>query len=49
VLGLFMFLARRDYLRPLYTQPLGIMMLLVGGVLLIGGILWMLRVVKVEV
>jgi tight adherence protein B len=49
VLGLFMFLARRDYLRPLYTQPLGVMMLLVGGVLLIGGILWMLRVVKVEV
>jgi len=49
VLGLFMFLTRRDYLRPLYTQPLGIMMLLTGGVLLIGGILWMLRVVKVEV
>jgi tight adherence protein B len=49
VLGLFMFLTRRDYLRPLYTQPLGIMMLLVGGILLIGGILWMLRVVKVEV
>jgi Flp pilus assembly protein TadB len=49
VIGAFMFLARRDYVRPLYTQPLGIMMLLGGGVLLIGGVLWMLRVVKVEV
>jgi tight adherence protein B len=49
VLGAVMFLTRRDYLRPLYTQPLGIMMLLVGGVLLIAGVLWMLRVVKVEV
>jgi tight adherence protein B len=49
VIGLFMFLTRREYLRPLYTEPLGILMLLVGGVLLIGGVLWMLRVVKVEV
>jgi tight adherence protein B len=49
VLATFMFLARRDYLRPLYTEPLGILMLLVGAVLLIAGILWMLRVVKVEV
>jgi tight adherence protein B len=49
VLAAFMFLFRREYLRPLYTEPLGILMLLLGAVLLIGGILWMLRVVKVDV
>src|SRR4029453_15408567 len=27
----FMFTARRDYLRPLYTEPLGIAMLIAGS------------------
>jgi Flp pilus assembly protein TadB len=49
VLGTFMFTFRRDYLRPLYTEPVG-MVLLFGGVSLLGvGILWMWRTVKVEV
>jgi Flp pilus assembly protein TadB/Mg-chelatase subunit ChlD len=49
VLGTFMFTFRRDYLRPLYTEPLGILML-IGGVGLLGvGIFWMWRTVRVEV
>jgi tight adherence protein B len=49
LLGLFMFSFRRDYLRPLYTEPIGMAMLLVGGGLLVLGIVWMSRTVKVEV
>lgn len=49
VLGLFMFTIRADYMRPLVTQPLGIMLLLTGVALMFVGIFWMLRVVKVEV
>ena len=32
VLGTFMFTFRREYLRPLYTEPVGIVMLLIGVV-----------------
>lgn len=49
VLGLFMFGVRGEYMRPLFTEPLGIAMLLLGGFLLLVGIFWMARVVKVEV
>jgi len=49
VLAAFMFLVRRDYLRPLYTTPLGFVML-GGGALMLGlGTFWMSRLVKVEV
>ncbi|GII25617.1 VWA domain-containing protein [Planosporangium mesophilum] len=49
VLAAFMFATRREYLRPLYTTPLGLMML-VGSVLMMGfGTFWMTRVIKVEV
>jgi tight adherence protein B len=34
---------------PLFTEPIGWMMLLGGGVLLGVGIFWMSRLVKVEV
>jgi Flp pilus assembly protein TadB len=49
VLGAFMFLVRRDYVAPLFTDPRGVLMLL-GGVLLVclGGI-WLSRLVRVEV
>ncbi|MFC7481390.1 type II secretion system F family protein [Luedemannella flava] len=49
VLAVFMFLTRRDYLMPLFTDPLGVVMLLVGVTLLVAGIFWIVRVVKVEV
>jgi Flp pilus assembly protein TadB/Mg-chelatase subunit ChlD len=43
-----MFAVRRDYLTPLYTQRIGLVMLLVGLVLFVLGIIWITRVVKVE-
>jgi len=48
LLGGFFFTFRRAYLRLLYTEPIGIAMLLVGLVLLVVGIFWMSRTVKVE-
>jgi Flp pilus assembly protein TadB len=49
VLAAFMFTTRREYLRPLYTTPLGLMMLVVAVVMMAIGVFWMSRVVKVEV
>jgi tight adherence protein B len=49
VLGTFMFTFRREYLRPLYTEPIGFVLLFFGISLLGIGILWMWRTVKVEV
>ncbi len=49
VLGGWMFAFRREYLAPLYTQPLGILML-GTSVLMIGiGALWLRKVVQVRV
>jgi tight adherence protein B len=47
-LGLFMFLFRREYMLPLITDPLGLTMLVGGGLLFVVGIFWMLRVIKVD-
>jgi tight adherence protein B len=49
VVGGFLFFLRGSYLRPLYTTPLGLVMLIGGLVLLVLGIVWMRNVVKVEV
>jgi Flp pilus assembly protein TadB/Mg-chelatase subunit ChlD len=49
VLGLFMFVFRGEYLRPLYTTGLGILMLGLGVVLMGIGIFWMSRLIKLEV
>ena len=38
----------RDYLVPLVTDPIGITMLIGGGMLFVIGIFWMTRVVKVD-
>ena len=35
-------------MRPLITDPLGIIMLSLGGLLFLLGIFWMTRVIKVE-
>jgi tight adherence protein B len=45
----YLILARPQYIRPLYTQPLGWGMIFVGLVLLITGVLWLRRTVRVEV
>jgi Flp pilus assembly protein TadB len=47
--GAFMFLFRAEYLRPLYTEPLGILMLSGAVILVAVGAFWLSRVVKVEV
>jgi tight adherence protein B len=47
-LGLFMFLYRRPYLMPLFTDPRGILLVVGGAVLFLVGIFWMTRVIRVE-
>ncbi|MDP9798552.1 tight adherence protein B [Catenuloplanes nepalensis] len=49
VLGAFMFLSRREYVAPLFTDPRGVLMLIAGVVLVVLGGFWLTRVVKVEV
>ncbi len=49
IISAYMFLVRPDYIRPLYAEPLGLAMLLIGAVLLTVGALWMAWAVKVEV
>jgi Flp pilus assembly protein TadB len=47
-LALFMFVYRADYLHPLVTDPLGVTLLVGGSLLLVVGIFWMLRIIRVE-
>lgn len=46
---LYLLLTQGDYVRPLFTEPLGWLMLAAAGVLLGVGMLWMSKIVKVEV
>jgi tight adherence protein B len=46
---LYLALANPSYLKPMYTSPLGWVMLIVMGFLLTGGVFWMKKVVKVDV
>jgi Flp pilus assembly protein TadB len=48
VAGWFL-LARPQYLRPLYTQPVGLVLLAMAALGMVTGSIWMSRVVKVEV
>lgn len=45
----WMLLFRVEYLRPLFTDPIGLVILIMGAGLLAVGVIWMLRVVKVDV
>lgn len=47
-LSAFMLAFRPGYLAPLVQDPLGVTMLIAGGLLLVVGIFWMTRVIKVE-
>jgi Flp pilus assembly protein TadB len=49
VMGFFIFTFRSEYARPLYTHPIGLIMLTTGILLLVVGAFWMSRVVKVEI
>ena len=48
VLSAFMVIYRKPYIMPLFTDPRGLMMLAVGSVLFVVGIIWLLRLIKVE-
>lgn len=45
----YLFLTKRDYVMPMFTEPLGWMMLAGAGTLLSVGVFWMSRLIKVEV
>ena len=45
----YLSLTNREYVMPLFTEPMGWMMLLGGSLLLGVGVFWMSRLVKVEV
>lgn len=45
----FLFLARREYVKILWTQPLGIALLVVLATLMVIGIVWMRNVVRIKV
>jgi tight adherence protein B len=49
--GLFLYLAlvNPEYVTPLFTHPIGQIMLLVGGALMVGGILVMKKIVRIDV
>ncbi|SCG50934.1 type II secretion system F family protein [Micromonospora inositola] len=49
VMAVWMLLTRRDYLSPLWTTPVGLIMLVGALVLMVVGIFWMARWIKVEV
>jgi Flp pilus assembly protein TadB len=48
-MGVFLFIARPTYMRPLYTTHLGMFMLVGAGVLLVIGIVVMRQMIKIEV
>jgi tight adherence protein B len=45
----YLLLANPSYLKPLYNETIGVVMLVVMGILEVTGILWMKRLVKVDV
>ena len=49
IFGLYLLLVRRAYITPLYTDPIGIFLLVVLAVQLTVGGFWLRKVVKVEV
>ena len=49
VMAGYMFLTKPDYIRPLYSTPFGLVMLIGAGVLVVVGSIWMRRVVRLEV
>ncbi len=47
--ALYLVLVRPTYIKPLYEDPIGILMLCVMGFLFLVGVFWLRKVVKVEV
>jgi len=49
VFALYLLLTRPEYLQPLYTTLLGWVLLILAGILMVVGVLWLSKTVKVEV
>jgi tight adherence protein B len=49
LLGTYLILVRPSYVKPLFTDPIGIALLVLMVVLMITGVFWLSRLVKVEV
>jgi tight adherence protein B len=49
VFTLYLVLVRPEYLRPLYTTTMGWLFTIVACVLFVGGVLWLRKVVRVQV
>ena len=47
--GMYLLLVRPTYIKPLFTDPIGILMLVTVGLVFTGGLFWMRKVVTVEV
>jgi tight adherence protein B len=47
--ALYLLLVRPTYIKPLFTDPLGIAMLVLVGLLFTVGVFWLRKVVRVEV
>ena len=47
--ALYLLMVRPDYVKPLFTDAIGLLMLGVAGLLFTVGALWLRKVVKVEV
>jgi tight adherence protein B len=45
----YLLLARPEYLEPMWTKPLGLMMTAVGVFMMLVGVFWMSKAIKVEV
>ena len=49
IFATYLILVRPEYIKPLFTDPLGVTLLVVMVVLMAAGIFWLSRIVKVEV
>ncbi|HST85806.1 MAG TPA: type II secretion system F family protein [Kineosporiaceae bacterium] len=49
VFALYLILVRPEYIAPLFNTPMGLFLLIVGGILLVVGGFWMAKVIKVVV
>jgi Flp pilus assembly protein TadB len=49
LVGAWLFTSSPEYMRPLYTTPMGLLMLFTASTLLVVGALWMRKLIKVEI
>ena len=49
VIGLYLFKVNPDYMRLLYTTRTGVLMVLTAACLLVVGVFWMRKIVKIDV